>query len=241
MNLNQHLFELVDIIDIEDTHHYNMIDISVEDDESFILDNGIVSHNSAKSQISEAREPSTTAAFALTGKINNVYGSTVAQVLGMGKLTDLLTTLGLTPGKRAVRSRLNYGHRIVIATDSDYDGSDIFTLLINLFYQFWPELFSPNDEPIIYRLEAPNIVASKGNKRVHFTNREDYEKVKNKYKGWSIEYMKGLGSMSKQDWEMILSGQTDTYIPIVDDGSLGVTLDLLFGPSADDRKEWLTM
>jgi hypothetical protein len=46
--------------------------------------------------------------------------------------------------------------------------------------------------------------------------------------------------MHKDDWEMILSGKTDTYIPIVDDGKLGETLDLLFGPDADARKEWLT-
>ena len=196
---------------------------------------------SAKSQISEAREPATTAAFALTGKINNVYGCTPAQVLSMGKLTELLAVLGLTPGKKAIRSQLNYGHRIVIATDADYDGSDIFTLLINLFFTFWPELFDPKQPPIVHRLIAPNVVASKGNKRVHFTTREEYEKVKDKYKNWTVEYMKGLGSMSKKDWEMILSGQTDTYIPIIDDGSLGVTLELLFGPSADDRKEWLTL
>lgn len=196
---------------------------------------------SAKSQISEARDPTTTAAFALTGKINNVYGSTVAQVLNMGKLTELLAVIGLTPGKRAIRSQLNYGHRIVIATDADVDGSDIFTLLINLFFQFWPELFSISETPIVYRLMAPNVVASKGKKRIHFTTREDYEKVKDKYNGWTIEYMKGLGSMSKQDWEMILSGQTDTYIPIIDDGSMRNTLDLLFGPNADDRKEWLTL
>ncbi len=196
---------------------------------------------SAKSQISEAREPLTTAAFALTGKLNNVYGATVAQVLNMGKLTELLAVIGLTPGKKAIRTQLHYGNRIVIATDADVDGSDIFTLLINLFFTFWPELFDPTQEPIVYRLVAPNVVASKGGKRIHFTTRDDYEKVKDKYKNWTIEYMKGLGSMSKIDWEMILSGQTDTYIPMVDDGSLQSTLDLLFGKNADDRKDWLTL
>ncbi len=196
---------------------------------------------SAKSSIGEARDPSTTGAFALTGKVNNVYGSTPAQVLNMGKLTELLAVIGLTPGKPIVRSQLNYGHRIVIATDADHDGSDIFTLLINLFFQFWPELFDPKQDPIIYRLVAPNVVATKGNKRVHFTTRLDYEKDKNKYKGWDITYCKGLGSMEKADWEMILSGKTNTYIPIQDNNNnIGDALELLFGPNADDRKVWLT-
>jgi DNA gyrase/topoisomerase IV subunit B len=199
----------------------------------------ITEGDSAKAQISEARDTATTGAFCLTGKINNVYGATAAQVLKMGKLSDLLAVIGLTPGKKALRSQLNYG-RIVIATDSDYDGDDIFTLLVNLFYQFWPELFDKNYEPIIYRLIAPNVVASKGKQRIHFTKRADFEKVKDKYKGWTIEYMKGLGSMSIDDWEMILSGKTDTMIPIVDDGKIVKTLTLLFGDDADARKLWLT-
>ena len=194
---------------------------------------------SAKSQISEARDPKTTAAFPLTGKINNVYGVTPAQLLKMDKLTNLLTAIGLVPGKKALRSELRFG-KIVIATDADMDGSDIFTLLINLFHTFWPEMFSPDyDPPMVYRLIAPNVVASKGGKRVHFTTRAEYEKQKAKYSNWTIEYMKGLGSMSKKDWEMVLSGETNTMIPIIDDNEFKQTLELLFGPSADKRKEWL--
>lgn len=194
---------------------------------------------SAKSSICEARNPETTGAFALTGKINNVYDSTPAQVLKMGKVTDLMSAIGLTPGKRVDRSALNFG-RIVIATDADVDGGDIFTLLVNLFYKFWPELFDKNYEPVVYRLVSPNVVASKGDKRVHFTTRADYEKVKDKYKGWSIEYMKGLGSLSMKDWEMILATDSAVYIPIVDDGKMAATMKLLFDDDADSRKRWLT-
>lgn len=193
---------------------------------------------SAASMITEARDPVTTASFPLTGKINNVYGSTPAQILQMGKITNLLAAVGLIPGKRANRNDLRFG-KVIIATDADYDGSDIFTLLVNLFFTFWPELFNPDYEPFIYRLVAPNVVASKSGKRVHFTTRADYEKVKSKYKNWEIIYMKGLGSMIKADWEKILSGGTDSLIPIVDDGKIKETLELLFGPSADDRKKWL--
>jgi DNA gyrase/topoisomerase IV subunit B len=199
----------------------------------------ITEGTSAKSQISEAREPETTAAYELGGKINNVYGNTPAQVLKMDKVTNLLSAIGLTPGKKATRSALNYG-RIVIATDADYDGDDIFTLLVNLFFQFWPELFDKSYEPILYRLVAPNICLVKGKQRLHFSRRSDYEKVKDKYKGYEVRYYKGLGSMVPADWEMVLSGKTDTMIPIVDDGQIAPTLKLLFGEDADARKEWLT-
>ena len=194
---------------------------------------------SAARMITQARNPRIHGSFPLTGKINNVHGTTVAQLLKMGKVTDLLSAIGLVPGQRALRSELNYG-RVVIATDADYDGSDIMTLLINLFYTFWPELFDPNYDPFIYRLVAPNVVAAKGNKRVHFTTRTEYENVKSRYKnGWSINYMKGLGSMIGKDWEMILSGETDTLIPFVDDGKMRTTLELLFGNNVEERKKWL--
>lgn len=193
---------------------------------------------SAKSQISEARNPATTAAYALTGKINNVWGYTPAQVLKMGKISELLLVIGLTPGKKADRSAMNYG-RIISATDADHDGDDIFTLLACLFYKFWPEIFDPKYQPMFYRLVAPNVVASKNGKRIHFTTMADYEKVKEKYKGWNIEYMKGLGSMNKVDWEMILSEDADALIPITDDGNMSDIMELLFGESADMRKAWL--
>jgi DNA gyrase/topoisomerase IV subunit B len=193
---------------------------------------------SAASMITEARDPVTTATFALTGKINNAYGSTPAQILQMGKITNLLAVIGLVPGKRAVRSDLRFG-KIIIATDADVDGGDIFTLLVNLFYTFWPELFNPDYEPVIHRLVAPNVCVTKGNKRIHFTTHKEYEKHKSKYKGWEIRYYKGLGSMAKKDWEILLGDETDSLIPITDDGNMKDVLELLFGPSAENRKRWL--
>ena len=193
---------------------------------------------SAASTIVESRDPKTTASFPLTGKVNNVYGATVAQVLKMGKLTNLLAAIGLTPGRKALRSELRFG-KIVIATDADVDGSDIFTLLINMFYQFWPELYDKHYDPIIYRLIAPNVCCLKGKQRVHYSTRKEYEQNKGKHRGWEIRYYKGLGSMQKQDWAMILSGETDTLVPVTDDGNMRKTLQLLFGPDADMRKGWL--
>ncbi len=200
----------------------------------------ITEGDSARSQITQARDPETTAAFALMGKINNVYGATPAQALKMGKITELLAAIGLTPGKRAVRSDLNYG-KIVIATDADYDGDDIFTLLINLFHHFWPELFDPKYPPIVYRLIAPNVCLVKGKQRLHFPRRHEYEQVKDKYRGYEVRYYKGLGSMAPEDWEMILSGKTDTFIPFADDGKMSDVLKLLFSDNSDARKVWLTV
>jgi DNA gyrase subunit B len=198
----------------------------------------ITEGDSASAMITDSRDPEFIASLPLSGKVNNVYGTTPAQLLNMGKMTDLLTAIGLIPGHKAIRSELRYG-QVIISTDADFDGSDIFTLLINLFYSFWPELFDKQYEPFIYRMVAPNVVASKGQKRVHFTTRADFEKVKEKYKGWMIEYMKGLGSMTKEDWDIVIAGLDQYSIPIIDDEQIPETLQLLFGNDTEARKQWL--
>lgn len=195
---------------------------------------------SAQSQICEVRDPSTIGAMALTGKVNNVHGSTAAQVLAMSKVTPLLSAIGLIPGKKATRADLHYG-KLIISTDADYDGDDIFTLLVNLLYQFWPNLFDPAEAPFVYRLTSPNVCAVKGDQRVHYTTRTDYERNKNKHKGWSVQYYKGLGSMETPDWRMLLTNIESSLLPIQDvDGSMQATLQLLFGDDADARKAWLS-
>jgi len=194
--------------------------------------------DSAAGMITDARNSKTTAALPLRGKVNNTYGMSIAQLLKLQKVADMITAVGLIPGRKPLRSELNYG-KLVIATDADYDGADIFTLLINVLFQYWPALFDPNYEPFVHRLVAPNVCATKGKKRVHFTTLADFEKQKNKYKGWEIAYYKGLGSMVKKDWEMILSGASDTLIPIVDDGHIKETLHLLFGAPPEARRQWL--
>ena len=200
----------------------------------------VVEGESAKSQICEVRNPEFMGSYSLTGKFNNIRGCSPSQVSKMGKVVDLLKVIGLVPGKKAIRSNLNYG-KLVISTDADHDGGDIFANMVNLIHTFWPELLSSDYEPYVYRLVAPNVCLVKGDQRIHFTTRAEYEKAKDKYKdkGWTVNYFKGLGSMSMDDWDMILSGKTNTEIPIIDDGKLDDTLELLFGIDADRRKKWL--
>jgi DNA gyrase subunit B len=195
--------------------------------------------DSAASSISEFRNTETMGSLPLTGKINNVYGHSAAELLKMGKIIHLIQAIGLIPGKKAVRSELNYGE-VWISTDADQDGSDICALLVNLFFQFWPELFDPKQAPFIMRLIAPNVVAVKGDKRVHFINRGEYEDQKTKYKNWEVHYYKGLGSMTEHEWTVILN-DSSYQLGIVDtDGTMKDTLQLLFcDDNKEDRKTWL--
>jgi DNA gyrase/topoisomerase IV subunit B len=84
------------------------------------------------------------------------------------------------------------------------------------------------------------VCLTKGKKRIHFATREEYERSKNKRKGWEVHYYKGLGSMEREDWDMILNGKTNTMIPITYDRKMKKTFDLLFGSDTEARKKWLT-
>lgn len=194
---------------------------------------------SASAGIAEVRDPKTIATLPLTGKINNVHGANASQLSKMSKTIDLLSAIGLIPGKPASRSSLRFG-KIISATDADPDGGDIFVLLINLLYNFWPDLFDPNKDPIVFRLSVPNIVAVKGSKRVLFSTVDDFRKVEKKYNGWEISYYKGLGSMVSDDWDSLLANIDDHLIPIQDDGNMKDTLELIFGNDTNARKEWLS-
>lgn len=192
---------------------------------------------SAASMIENVRDASKIGSFPLTGKMNNVWGCKPGEVLAMTKLTNLLAAIKLIPGKKAVRSDLHFG-QIWVASDADPDGDYIFTSVVCLLYNFWPELFDPNLQPVVHRLVAPNVCVVKGNKRIHFVRREDYEAVKDKYRGWQVNYYKGLGSMESEDWKIILNNP-ECLVPVVEDGSIKETLELLFGSDADRRKDWL--
>jgi DNA topoisomerase-2 len=198
----------------------------------------ITEGDSAASNITEVRNPKTMASLPLSGKINNTYGLSIAQLLKLKKVADLITAIGLVPGEKPLRSSLRYG-KLIIATDADYDGGDIFTLIINLLYTYWPDLFSPEYQPFVYRLTSPNVCVSKGKKRIHYPTLQEYEKNKRKHNGWDVEYFKGLGSMQNTDWKMVLADENN-LIPIIDDGYMKDMLKFLFSPDADARKEWLS-
>lgn len=199
----------------------------------------ITEGESAASMITQARNPKLIASLPLTGKINNVYGCSISQLLKMSKISNLLKAIRLIPGQLAKVQNIRYG-KIIIATDADVDGGDIFTLLINLFYHYWPELFEDTNCPIVYRLIAPNVCVYNKQERIHFATMQQYIDNKHKYdKNYNVNYYKGLGSMIDKDWDMILNGTTNTLIPIVTDDNFKSTLQLLFGPDTNQRKTWL--
>lgn len=229
--------ELEDIVEITSSSYTNMVDIQVEIDESFILSNGMISHNSAISGMAAVRDPDIHGGLGLKGKVMNVNGSSPKKVIESKALSDIMNAMGLIIGEKADRSKLRYG-KIYIATDQDQDGANIASLLVNFFHTYWPELFTNKVDPVIHMFMTPFIIAEKGKTRKYWYS-HDYQEFKPEdYSGWSITRAKGLGTLTKEDWKQSLTNPVT--IPISDDGELGASLDLIFNDSrSDDRKLWI--
>lgn len=113
------LFELVDIEAIEYTEaEYDMVDIEVEEDHTFILANGIVSHNSAIGNLLKVRNPQKHGGFPLRGMPMNTFSATEKTMLDNKELSNIMAILGLKFVHEFYSIELESGETIV-ATIND--------------------------------------------------------------------------------------------------------------------------
>jgi DNA gyrase/topoisomerase IV subunit B len=195
--------------------------------------------DSALSGSMSMRDPKVHGGLPLRGKVLNVHPSKVAMkdAVKNEALQQIMGSVGLVPGQRANRHKLRYG-KVYITCDADEDGKNIAALIVNFFYQWWPELFEDEKKPFLYVFETPLIVARKGKEFKYWYN-DDYDTFSSdNYKGWEVTRAKGLAALKKPDWKVLLADPK--VLPITDDGKLRDALDLLFNETrADDRKGWI--
>lgn len=192
---------------------------------------------SAISGMTAVRDSKIHGGLGLKGKVMNVRGENPKRVLDSQALLDIMGSIGLQINSKVNRDELRYG-KVYIAHDMDEDGKNIGALLVNFFYEYWPELFDPDQEPFLYVFMTPFIIAEKGKQRKYWYARNYHEYKSEDYKGWSITRAKGLGSLTKEDWRHSLD--FPELFAIVDDGQINESLDLIFNDSkADDRKKWI--
>lgn len=234
----ENFLELVDIEDIilED-EYVNMVDISVDVDQSFLLSNGLVSHNSASSPFRDYRIQDTQGAFCLRGKFVNAMDMTNVKLIENKEVLNFMAAMGLRLGEGADPEKLRYG-KILIYTDADTDGSSIAALLINFLYKYWPELFI---NQMVYRVETPIVVSQnlKSKKKINFYNQEEYNKWLNNInpKEWVIKYKKGLAALSNDEYEEIIL--KPRLMAILPDDNSSHSLMTWFGKDSELRKEQL--
>ena len=192
----------------------------------------IVEGDSAMGFLLKVRDANKVGAYPLRGVIMNTWDMKPADVLKNKELSELVSVLGLDINNPNSVDDMSY-QNIATLTDADHDGiGHISPLLIAFFYKFWPRLLT---EKRVKITRTPIMISTKGKDVKWFYTYEDASDFKSKQDGWKHRYIKGLGSLTEDEYDTIINKpQYDTVT--VDDASI---FQMMFGRDSQLRKNYM--
>jgi DNA gyrase subunit B len=188
----------------------------------------IVEGLSAMGSLLQKRDPKKDGVYALKGKIKNARS--LSDLSSNREILELMQILNLDPDDNSMNGPFR---NIVISTDQDPDGNHITSLLINLFYSWFPWVVESGRLQI---LETP-LVSSGDRIKKYYFSLDEFKAASYKSEMKNVRYLKGLGSLSLEDWDYVMKSRR--IIQIQSDSKSKPILEMAFGKSAALRKEWL--
>lgn len=156
--------------------------------------------DSAGSGFKPARNPQTQGCILLRGKSLNSAELTLKRMLENNEIRSIFIALGLNPKDLTDLSGLRY-HKIVLCTDMDMDGHSIIGQLLTFFVYHVPILIELG---LVYRAISPLYKTTKGKEIIYHTSEDSYLQYSKKNKGFKTNYYKGVGSLPKSDYKVML-------------------------------------
>lgn len=159
--------------------------------------------NSAQSGISACLGRKGFGYYAMRGLPINAYSQSMQKISANQEFKEVMGILGLDVTTKGGAAVPDY-ERVLIATDSDCDGSHITSMLLGWFKRFAPRMFA---EGRICKLVTPYvIVRERGRISKYFLNLDDFRRweAKGARRGAEVLHLKGLGSWEKSDLQELI-------------------------------------
>ena len=213
----------------------------------------IVEGDSALGSVKLGRDAEFQAIMPIRGKILNCLKADINTILKSDIITDLIRVLGCGIDIKVKNNKnlaefdidkLNYS-KVIIATDADYDGFQIRTLVATMVYVLCPKLI---EEGYLYIVETPLYEISYKDKKKEKTMFAFDESEKNRLiKGLdvsklNIQRSKGLGENEPEMmWETTMNPENRRLIRISAEDPIIMKdkFDLFLGNDLERRKEYI--